>query len=247
MNSPLSFAVPDMVIQMHAATDNYWSHDVLVFVECAFAQDTGSVLRKIKYEIAVHPEVLMVILVVIDEDQRYRSPERTSEAWRMLRQEISPHSESSFYSLQEDTHQSHDKPIVIAGHTWCHLASARFHIWLRGDEPINLDIDVDNNELQACGVSICEHIRFALLMALQTLFPNQDIDAVDAMIKKGMVMMRDRIATVCQEAAPGSNITALQNSVIMFRPDWDDLLIGLKRGVWDIAYGRYRSWYDSAP
>lgn len=231
MNSPLSFAVPDMVIQMHAATDNYWSHDVLVFVECAFAQDTGSVLRKIKYEIAVHPEVLMVILVVIDEDQRYRSPERTSEAWRMLRQEISPHSESSFYSLQEDTHQSHDKPIVIAGHTWCHLASARFHIWLRGDEPINLDIDVDNNELQACG----------------TLFPNQDIDAVDAMIKKGMVMMRDRIATVCQEAAPGSNITALQNSVIMFRPDWDDLLIGLKRGVWDIAYGRYRSWYDSAP
>ncbi|KIK35707.1 hypothetical protein CY34DRAFT_16866 [Suillus luteus UH-Slu-Lm8-n1] len=147
----------------------------------------------------------------------------------MLRQEISPRSVSSFYSLQEDTDRSHDQPIVIAGHTWCHLASARFHIWVRGDEPIN--IDVDNNELQACG----------------TLFPNQDMDAVDAMIKKGMVMIRDCIATVCQEAAPGSNITALQDSDITFCPNWDDLLIGLKLGVWDAAYHRYRSWYDSAP
>jgi hypothetical protein len=168
-----------------------------------------------------------------------------SEAWQMLRQETSSRSVSSFYSLQEDiTRSHHDQPIVIAGHTWCHLASARFHIWVRGNEPIN--IDVDNNELQACGVSICEHIRFALLMALlQTLFPNQDMDAVDAMIEKGMVMMRDRIATVCQEAAPGSDITALQDSVITFRPNWDDLLTGLKLGVWDTAYHRYLSWYDS--
>lgn len=247
MNSKLTSvsAIPDMAITMDTVTGNYWSHEVLVIGECAFAQDAGSVLRKIKYEIAGHPEVLMVILVVIDEDQRYCSPERMSEAWQMLRQETSSRSVSSFYSLQEDiTRSHHDQPIVIAGHTWCHLASARFHIWVRGNEPIN--IDVDNNELQACGVSICEHIRFALLMALlQTLFPNQDMDAVDAMIEKGMVMMRDRIATVCQEAAPGSDITALQDSVITFRPNWDDLLTGLKLGVWDTAYHRYLSWYDS--
>lgn len=229
MNSPLSSIVPDLVIQMDTVTDNYRSHEVLVIVECAFAQEAGSVLRKIKCEIAGHPEVLMVILVVIDENQQYRSPARTSEAWRMLRQEISPRSVSSFYSLQEDTDRSHDQPIVIAGHTWCHLASARFHIWVRGDEPIN--IDVDNNELQACG----------------TLFPNRDMDAVDAMIEKGMVMMRDCIATSCQKATPGSDITAIQDSVITFHPKWDRLLISLKCGVWDIAYNRYLSWFDSAP
>lgn len=32
--------------------------------------------------------------------------------------------------------------------------------------------------------------------SLQTLLPNQDMDAVDTMIEKGMVMMRDYIATV---------------------------------------------------
>lgn len=231
MNSQLTSvsAIPDMAIRMDTVTENYWSHEILVIGECAFAQDTDSVLRKIKYEIAGHPEVLMVILVVIDEHQRYRSPDHMSEAWQVLCQGASPHSVSSFHSLQKDATRSHHQPIVIAGHTWCHLASVRFHIWVRGDEPIN--IDVDDGELQACG----------------TLFPNWDMDAADAMIKKGMVMMRDRIATVCQEAAPGSDITSLQDSVITFQPNWDHLLIGLRFGVRDIAYQRYRSWYDSSP
>ncbi|KAG1867233.1 hypothetical protein DFJ58DRAFT_769035 [Suillus subalutaceus] len=82
MNSQLSAsAIPDMAIRMDAVTENYQSYGVLVIGECAFAQDTDSVLRKIKYEIAGDPEVLMVILVVIDEYQPYRSPERVSEAW----------------------------------------------------------------------------------------------------------------------------------------------------------------------
>jgi hypothetical protein len=231
MNSQLTsvFAVPDMAIRMDTVTENFRSHEVLVIGECAFEQDTDSVLRKIKHEIAGHPEVLMVILVVIDEDQQYYAPERMSETWQMLRQETSPRSVSSFYSLQEDTARSHHQPIVIAGHTWCHLASARFHIWVRGNEPI--DIDVDNSELQACG----------------TLFPNRDMDAADTMIEKGMVMMRDCIATFCQEAAPGSDITAIQDSVITFRPNWDRLLTDLKFGAWDIAYHRYRSWFRSTP
>ncbi|KAG2340787.1 hypothetical protein BDR05DRAFT_1032515 [Suillus weaverae] len=201
---PSTYAIPDMAIEMAAATENHWSHEVIVIGECAFAQDTDSVRRKIKHEIAGHPNILMVILVVIDEHQPYRSPGRSKV-------------------------RSPDQPIVIAGHTWCHLASVRFHVWVRGNEPIN--IDVDNSELQACG----------------TLFPNRDMGAADTMIEKGMVMMRDCIATVCQEAAPGSYITAIQDSVVAFCPNWNDLLVGVKLGVWDTAYHRYRSWYDSPP
>ncbi|KAG1867237.1 hypothetical protein DFJ58DRAFT_861492 [Suillus subalutaceus] len=110
-------------------------------------------LWKIKKEIADNAEVLMAIM--------------------MLRQETSARSPSSFHSLQGDPARSHDKHIVIAGHTWCHLASVRFHVWVRGDEPIN--VDNDNNELLARG----------------TLFPNQDMDEVEAMIKKGMKMTQD--------------------------------------------------------
>jgi hypothetical protein len=37
------------------------------------------------------------------------------------------------------------------------------------------------------------------MLLLQTLLPKQDMDAVDTMIEKGMVMMRDHLATVCQK------------------------------------------------
>ncbi|KAG1852258.1 hypothetical protein DFJ58DRAFT_841916 [Suillus subalutaceus] len=174
-------AVPDLLIKMDVRSKGNWIHEVLVIGECAFAQDTDSVLRKIKYEISGHPEVLMVIMVEIDEHQPYRSPGRMSEAWQMLRKETSTLSRSSFNSFRGAAAQSLENPIVFAGHTWCHLASVQFHVWVRGDEPINVDVD---NELLARG----------------TLFPNQDMGAVDTMIKKGMVMMRDHLAAVCQKS-----------------------------------------------
>ncbi|KAG1836679.1 hypothetical protein C8R48DRAFT_838793 [Suillus tomentosus] len=137
-------AVPDLSVEMNVVTGNKWIQKVLVVGECSFAQDTNSVLRKLKYEIASRPEVLMVIMVVIEEHQPYRSPGRMSEAWQMLLQDNL--SRSSFLSLQGVEAQSLDQPVVVAGHTWCHLASVRFHVWVRGDEPINIDVD---NELSS--------------------------------------------------------------------------------------------------
>ncbi|KAG2035117.1 hypothetical protein BDR03DRAFT_963247 [Suillus americanus] len=90
---------------------------VHIIGECAFAQDTDSVLCKIKEEIANCLEVLMAIMVVIDEHHPYRSPERLSEAWQVLPREPSARSPFSLHSLQGDPALSHDKHIVIAGHT----------------------------------------------------------------------------------------------------------------------------------
>ncbi|KAG1852259.1 hypothetical protein DFJ58DRAFT_414358 [Suillus subalutaceus] len=202
-------AVPDLMIDV---TTDDGIHEVLVIGECAFGQDTDLVLRKIKYEIAGHPEVLMVIMAVIDEHQPYHSPRRTSEAWQMLRKETSTLSRSSFNSFRGPAAQSLEEPIVFAGHTWCHLASVRFYVWVRGDEPIDVNVD---NELLACG----------------TLFPNQDMGAVDTMIKKGMVMMRDHLAAVCQKVAPASDISALRDSSVTFCPEWNHLLRKLIRAV----------------
>ncbi|KAG1906286.1 uncharacterized protein F5891DRAFT_1004896 [Suillus fuscotomentosus] len=231
MNSRLTSTdtVPDIAMQIVIQNTRYWIRKPLVIVECAFAQDTDSVLRKIKHEIAGQPEVLMVILVVIDEHQPYRSPERMSEAWQMLSQETSCRSDSSFASLEGDASRSYNHRVVIAGHTWCHLGSVRFHVWVRGNEPIN--IDDDDDELHACG----------------TLLPNRDMDAVDTMIENGMVMMRDSIAIVCQEAALGSDITIIQDTVVAFSPDWDGLLMQLNFEVAETAYDRYHSWYNSSP
>lgn len=156
MNSRLTstFIVPDIAIKIDVSSTSYWIRKPLVIMECAFAQDTDSVLWKIKHEIASQPEVLMVILVVIDEHQPYRSPEYMSKAWQMLRQETSCRSGSLFASLERHAARSYKQKnhcVVIAGHTWCHLGSVRFHVWVRGNKQINID---DDDELHACGVSI---------------------------------------------------------------------------------------------
>ncbi|KAG1811845.1 uncharacterized protein BJ212DRAFT_496733 [Suillus subaureus] len=228
MNFELGSIIPDMSIRTVAVTRGHLGHrKVHVIGECAFAQDTDSVLCKIKEEIAERPEILMAIMVVIDEHHPYHSPERMSEAWQMLRHETSARSPSSFHSLQGDPARSHDKHIVIAGHTWCHLASVQFHVWVRGDEPIN--VDDTNNELLARG----------------TLFPNQDMDEVEAMIKKGMEMTQDCLANFSQKVAPGGDISALRNSNASLTFYWHHLLASLAVAVEDTAYARYCSWYNS--
>ncbi|KAG1871450.1 hypothetical protein F4604DRAFT_1926183 [Suillus subluteus] len=227
MNFELDFTIPDMSIWTVAMTRGHVGRrKIHVIGECTFAQHTDSVLWKLKKEIADNAEVLMAIMVVIDEHHPYSSPERMSEAWQMLRQETSARSPSSFHSLQGDPAQSHDKHIMIAGHTWCHLASVRFHVWVRGDEPIN--VDDDNNELLARG----------------TLFPNQDMDEVEAMIKKGMKMTQDCLATFYQEVAPDSDISAFRNSNTSLTFYWNHLLASLAVAAEDTAYARYHSWYN---
>ncbi|KAG1729501.1 uncharacterized protein EDB91DRAFT_1159392 [Suillus paluster] len=71
-------AVPDMII--HVQKGVIIGGKSLCIGECAFSQDTDPVLLKLKYEVAAHPEVVMVIMVVIDEHHPYHSPERGSEA-----------------------------------------------------------------------------------------------------------------------------------------------------------------------
>ncbi|KAG2067569.1 hypothetical protein BDR04DRAFT_1120381 [Suillus decipiens] len=48
---------------------------VSVIRECAFTQDTNLILHKIKNEITTNPEVLMVIMVLIDKHHPYHLPE----------------------------------------------------------------------------------------------------------------------------------------------------------------------------
>jgi hypothetical protein len=41
--------------------------------------------------------------------------------------------------------------VVVAGHTWCKISAVRFQIWVRGENPI--DVNVDDGPDVAYGVS----------------------------------------------------------------------------------------------
>ncbi|KAG0692346.1 hypothetical protein DFH29DRAFT_529610 [Suillus ampliporus] len=124
----------DHIYTMVSTNNQLWSAivyavpDMTISIEAMGRDEQISVIG----EFAAHPEVQMVIMVVIDEHHLYHSLERGSEAWRMLRQETSARSHISFRSLRGVVARSLDQPIVIVGHTWCHIASVRFHVWVRG-------------------------------------------------------------------------------------------------------------------
>ncbi|KAG1871786.1 hypothetical protein DFJ58DRAFT_837105 [Suillus subalutaceus] len=111
----------------------------------------------------------------------YRRAIATGQLKMMYNRGTTTSSRSSFHSLRGAAARSLEEPIVVAGHTWCHLGSVLFHSWVRGDEPINADVDDE-------------------LLGRGTLFPNQDMGAVDTMIERGMVMMRDHLAAVCHKS-----------------------------------------------
>lgn len=72
------------------------------------------------------------------------------------------------------------------------------------------------------------------------------MNEVEAMIKKGMEMTQDCLATFYQEVAPDSDISALRNSNTSLTFYWHHLLASLAVAVEGTAYARYRSWYNSS-
>jgi hypothetical protein len=122
-----------------------------VIGETAFSQPTCSVLKKLDGVVRSNPDIVMVIMVKIDEHEQYETPRPTSSAWHTLRQ-APKHTLDSYISAQATTATT-GQPIVVASHTWCHLKSVEFTVWVGdGHDPINVNI-TDNQAICAHGVS----------------------------------------------------------------------------------------------
>jgi hypothetical protein len=129
--------------------------------EVALSQDEGDLHEKFKLEVASNPEAELVVKLKVDEGG-YASPNPTSDAYRLLvapkfnkdTKALVPSAEShltleDFTSLMDTSAPRNS--IVVAGHTWCSISAARFQVWVRGDTPI--DIDVNDGPDVAYGVS----------------------------------------------------------------------------------------------
>lgn len=129
--------------------------------ECALSQDEEDLHEKFKFEVASNPEVELVVKLKVD-DGGYESPARTSDAYKLL---VAPKfnkdshtlvpSAKSHLPLHDFTYlmdpSAHPTSVVVAGHTWCSISAVRYQIWVRGENPI--DIDVNDGPDVAHGVS----------------------------------------------------------------------------------------------
>jgi hypothetical protein len=118
--------------------------------ECACSEDKGHAIRKLKDTIAANPHARMAILGLIREAQPYRSPKDDSVAWKTLSEpdEVLPLDEFIVERSAPCT------PITIADHKWCHISTVEMFVWVRGDDEATIDLDNQDAEHMAHGVSL---------------------------------------------------------------------------------------------
>lgn len=76
-------AVPNISLVLSHQSGRQLGSQVVHLGECAFSQDQATLEMKLQCEIEAHPEVIMVIIIIIAEDG-YHSPRQDSVAWNMF-------------------------------------------------------------------------------------------------------------------------------------------------------------------
>lgn len=153
LKSDFMSATPDMSISFTTMEGPSRAALVPFIGECAFSQDEGKLIQKLKSEVAAHPEVVLVVAVIIREESPYRSPAPYSPTWETL----CKGPPSSFNDFMADIEGSKERtlsrPIVVAGHTWCKVASVEYRVWVRRDKDEPIDVEKHDAEHMVTGVS----------------------------------------------------------------------------------------------
>ncbi|KIK19730.1 hypothetical protein PISMIDRAFT_30205 [Pisolithus microcarpus 441] len=230
-------AIPDLALVISSIKGNKIQRFPLI-VECAFSQPHQKVFEKVTMLIAARPEVLMVVIVLINESPHYQSPFKKSLAWKTFANHQDSLDLTDFTSLCDvdsgdvDVGKDFMVPIVIAGHTWCCISSVDYYVWLKhtpntGDEGSSPSDWSVHGELPR----------------------NKNLDHFDRLLNKGLEMIWLDIIWFCQEIAICHNLPAdyscLEQSICL-PPSWDHFRSALVN-VREIAtHTHFMHWYKDS-
>ncbi|KAG1796905.1 hypothetical protein EV424DRAFT_1352914 [Suillus variegatus] len=194
--------------------------------ECACSETVAHALDKMKKTIRAHPEVTMAILAVVREAKVYESPKEGSVASATLLTSQRPMPRSEFIAEEFPPCE----PVEIAGHTWCHLSSVEYMVWVKPDDAAQLDLDDEDEQYMACGA----------------LFPAFHMGAVMNMIQRGLEKVRDAFAAYSEHLNETVDVTRLEEAEVVFSIDWDDTITLMHDAVLSTSYARYKHWHEDA-
>ncbi|KAI6001508.1 hypothetical protein EDC04DRAFT_2611976 [Pisolithus marmoratus] len=219
MEEKLISAIPDLALVILLMKGNKIQCFPLI-VECAFSQPCKKVFEKVAMLIGACPEVLMVIIVLINESPCYQSPSEKSLAWKTFVNHQDPLDLTGFMSLCDvdsgdvDVEEDFMVPVVAAGHTWCHISSC---IPNTGDEG-------SSSELPR----------------------NKNLDHFDRLLNKGLEMIQLDIIQFCQEIAMCHNLPVDYSGLeepICLPSSWDHFCSALGNAGEITTHALYMHWY----
>ncbi|KAG1795618.1 uncharacterized protein HD556DRAFT_1441954 [Suillus plorans] len=199
----------------------------IALMKSAHAQrPVAHALDKMKKTIRAHPEVTMAILAVVREAKVYESPKEGSVASATLLTSQRPMPRSEFIAEEFPPCE----PVEIAGHTWCHLSSVEYMVWVKPDDAAQLDLDDEDEQYMARGA----------------LFPAFRMGAVMNMIQRGLEKVRDAFAAYSEHLDETVDVTRLEEAEVVFSIDWDDTITLMHDAVLSTSYARYKHWHEDA-
>ncbi|KAG2154523.1 hypothetical protein DEU56DRAFT_906935 [Suillus clintonianus] len=174
--------------------------------ECALSEKDEHVFGKVEKVVLARPDIKCAVVVLVREDTDYAAPDDDSIASTVLRGGTSSDprllTQEDFLNLRT-TPRSFSEPVVIGDHTWCHVTSVEYFVWVKGDDaPINV------------------RSKDPAHTAYGTLVPTVDMDSVTNMLDKGLTKIKDSIVTLQQKLAPDLDFTVLAETPIQSFFDW---------------------------
>ncbi|KAG2143673.1 hypothetical protein DEU56DRAFT_910800 [Suillus clintonianus] len=241
MNYPLQVAdksmTPDMAISL-TATQGPTEVVLIPFVgETALTEEWDHVFEKVESMIAEYPETILASIVLVREAKRYVCPADSSTASKTLhnrggndlRGKPAPLPLKTFIN-KRSTPRNFEQPVRIANHTWCHVQSVEYFMWLKGDKKKPIDMRNGKAEHRAHG----------------TLVPGLHMEPVTQILDKAMEKFRDLFLEFQKKSDPTSAIdhSVLKNFVNPpFPIDWELSALGIMSAVDLTAHLRYVNWH----
>ncbi|KIM68543.1 hypothetical protein SCLCIDRAFT_7202 [Scleroderma citrinum Foug A] len=188
---------------------------ILFLIECAFSQGE-KVFDQVKKEIAAHPELRLVIIILIMEVPKYQSPQKGSETWKYF-EALGPLELDEFVD---------------------------YYVWLREDPTdtlegvspvpvpmIQVDPEVEETEYSTHGV-MPGNINMSQVHEL--------INKGFHLIKNNIICFLHEIYMNIDESP---ECTTLEASVVSLPSTWDDFCSALTSASQVTAHVHYTEWY----
>ncbi|KAI6020786.1 hypothetical protein BKA83DRAFT_4494612 [Pisolithus microcarpus] len=200
----------------------------LLIGECAFSQNKAVLHDKLKKITAELPDLVAVMMIVIQEDAPFNSPQQKSAAWEFFKSHGTLLSQKEFLALCTDLSEliCLSKSITVGGHTWCHLATVEYFIWVRevGGNPININNSGADSSTRG------------------TLFPEIRMGEVDAMFDKAISTSKDSIVLFFEWLGESFETGEIDEAIGRLKISWTDCRGHLTGGMKDTVYDRYQCW-----
>ncbi|KAI6029973.1 hypothetical protein EDC04DRAFT_2605589 [Pisolithus marmoratus] len=199
-----------------------------VHMNCLIRFNNTILHDKLKKLVVELPDLVTVVMIVIWEDTLFSSPQQKSATWECFKSHGRLLSQKEFLALHADPSEliHLGKSITIGGHSWCHLATVEYFIWVRevGGNPIN--IDNSGTDGSARGM----------------LLPEIRMGEVDAMLNKAISAFKDSIILFFEWLGESFETGEIDEAIGPLKITWTDCWGRLTGGMKDMVYDRYQCW-----